>query len=216
MSELVTAAAFLLSLNDTPQLAVHFKIAPDWHIYWENPGDSGLATELEAPGLTEVRYMGPEKIIAAGNIVNYGYHQQTVMFAEVKKDFAADTPINLSWLVCKADQCIRQKTTVKAKKGDEKKNKQLQESFSQLPKPLPPQVSITQEKTNVWFTWPAKTTIELFPNADLEMQLTKANVVQEEQSTTLHLVLQQESTMAKGGLISVQTTQGTEYYLLSF
>ena len=51
MSKLVTVAAFLVSVEDKPHLAVEFTIAPKWHIYWENPGQSGLATELEGKGL---------------------------------------------------------------------------------------------------------------------------------------------------------------------
>ena len=31
----------------TTHLAVRFDIRKDWHIYWENPGASGMPTELE-------------------------------------------------------------------------------------------------------------------------------------------------------------------------
>ncbi len=31
----------------TTYVAIHQKIAPGWHTYWRNPGDSGQATEAE-------------------------------------------------------------------------------------------------------------------------------------------------------------------------
>ena len=28
-------------------IGVNFKMSPGWHIYWINPGDSGMATQVE-------------------------------------------------------------------------------------------------------------------------------------------------------------------------
>ena len=36
------------------KLALHFQLAPGWHIYWSNPGDAGLAPQiaLDPPAMT--------------------------------------------------------------------------------------------------------------------------------------------------------------------
>src|SRR5687767_14969805 len=40
--------------GDTFRVGVHFRMDPGWHVYWKNPGDSGLATEVswDMPGVT--------------------------------------------------------------------------------------------------------------------------------------------------------------------
>ena len=217
MTELVTAAAFLLSINQKPHLAVHFTIAPKWHIYWENPGDSGLATAIETTGIDEnLLYMGPEKIAAPGGLTNYGYHDQTVIFAAVDETYSLTTPIDISWLVCKADQCIRQQTTVKAQTASPEKNKHLKHLFEQLPKPLPADVSQTLTKSTFTLKWPGKTSLDVFPNETLEPLLTKVNITQNDQQTMLSLQLTENASGKGGGMIGVKTKNGTEYYLLSF
>lgn len=55
-------------------LAARVDVPPAWHVYWENPGDSGLPTRatIDAPGwrLGEARYPGPERISAPGGLDN--------------------------------------------------------------------------------------------------------------------------------------------------
>lgn len=69
-------------------LGVHLRIDDGWHIYWTNPGDSGLATSLEltAPAgyqVGEPRFAGPERFDLPGNIVNYGYAGETLISVPV-------------------------------------------------------------------------------------------------------------------------------------
>src|SRR5947207_3539032 len=56
---------------------LHLDIAPGWHTYWRNPGDSGLPTEIawQLPeGFTagEIAWPVPERFVV-GTIGNYGY-----------------------------------------------------------------------------------------------------------------------------------------------
>src|SRR4051794_25035811 len=43
----------ILSENETIQpghpfwVAVKFKLKPDWHVYWKNPGDAGMPLKIE-------------------------------------------------------------------------------------------------------------------------------------------------------------------------
>lgn len=98
-------------------LAARFDIDPEWHIYWENPGESGLATEVtfEAPegfAVGPVRYPGPVAFSSPGPVVSYGYAGTVLLSApvEVPKSLAAGDHATFQadafWLACR-DSCIR-------------------------------------------------------------------------------------------------------------
>ncbi|MFD0669362.1 protein-disulfide reductase DsbD family protein [Ramlibacter sp. MAHUQ-53] len=91
---------------------------PEWHTYWKNPGDSGLATSLQwtlPPGLAagEIDWPTPKKI-PIGNLANYGYEGTVLLPVPVTVDagfrpapLAQDLEVRLkaSWLVCRKE-CI--------------------------------------------------------------------------------------------------------------
>src|SRR6476660_4787986 len=59
-------------------VGVLLKIKPGWHVYWKNPGDSGIATSVdfklpEGFSAGEAQFPVPQRIEAPGGIVNYGY-----------------------------------------------------------------------------------------------------------------------------------------------
>ena len=90
---------------------------PEWHTYWQNPGDSGLPTQIEfnlPPGVQagEVQWPLPRKL-KAGSLTNYGY-EGTVLLAvplQVSRAFQAaptlDIQVHANWLVCRLE-CIPQ------------------------------------------------------------------------------------------------------------
>ncbi|CAN5678495.1 hypothetical protein BH09PLA1_BH09PLA1_22240 [soil metagenome] len=93
-------------------LGMQFKMAPGWHIYWLNPGDSGEATRVNftlPPGFTvsELKFPVPERIVLPGDIVSYGYENEVTLVATVTppKDLEPGQTIEISakadWLVCK-------------------------------------------------------------------------------------------------------------------
>lgn len=105
----------LLAAED--ELAVRYQIKPGWHLYWENPGDAGLATDAAfegPPGVTfePLRYPAPERFVSPGDVHSYGYEHETVLFAR----FALPDPppehskvvAHATWLACKSS-CIRGK-----------------------------------------------------------------------------------------------------------
>lgn len=95
-------------------VAFHFKMDPDWHIYWQNPGDSGLATKIEwnlPDGVKAgpIQWPVPERIIE-GPLAAYGYNGETTLLASLKipADFKArelKLQATASWLVCK-ETCV--------------------------------------------------------------------------------------------------------------
>lgn len=93
-------------------LAVVFDISPDWHLYWRNPGDSGLPPRITfkpIPGVTfgSPAWPIPVRHVGSGSLVDYVYERQLVLIYPVTVDakFAGGDKLDLSadidWLVCK-------------------------------------------------------------------------------------------------------------------
>src|SRR5438477_3389965 len=66
-----------MALGTTLWVDLHLDIAPGWHTYWRNPGDSGLPTEIAWTLPTgfragDIQWPVPERFVL-GTIGNYGY-----------------------------------------------------------------------------------------------------------------------------------------------
>lgn len=97
------------------RLAVGFSMEKDWHVYWKNPGDSGLAPTIKwdvAPQITIGPIQWPiPHLISVGPLMSYGFENEVylIVLAKVSKDWPADKPIEvkakIDWLACKVE-CI--------------------------------------------------------------------------------------------------------------
>ncbi|HEV2334134.1 MAG TPA: protein-disulfide reductase DsbD domain-containing protein [Stellaceae bacterium] len=94
---------------------LHLDIIPGWHVYWRNPGDSGLPTEIawELPAgfrAGEIAWPAPERFVL-GTIGNYGYEGTADLLvpiaapAGLQPGGAVHLAANANWLVC-SDICI--------------------------------------------------------------------------------------------------------------
>lgn len=121
-------ATHLVSLEVIPQynsidketkdilLAFKFRITKDWHIYWRNPGDSGIPTEIKIDtsnvSAGGIGWPCPE-LISSSDIINYVYSDSVVLFVRViPKSLTAESITikgKASWLVCK-EKCIGEST----------------------------------------------------------------------------------------------------------
>jgi thiol:disulfide interchange protein/DsbC/DsbD-like thiol-disulfide interchange protein len=103
------------SAGATLWVDLHLEVKPGWHIYWQNPGDSGLPTEIEwnlPPGFSAgpILWPVPEHFVQNG-IGNYGYAGSTDLLVPITA--ATELPAGptilikaqASWLAC-ADICI--------------------------------------------------------------------------------------------------------------
>lgn len=94
-------------------LGIRFDLAPHWHVYWRNPGDSGEPPRVDwrLPAGWQagaIQWPVPERI-PVGPLVNYGY-EHSVLFlvpVEVGGDASGTARIgaDLAWLVCR-EECI--------------------------------------------------------------------------------------------------------------
>jgi DsbC/DsbD-like thiol-disulfide interchange protein len=91
-------------------LALDFKLEPHWHLYWKNPGASGLPVEIEwqlPAGLSagEIQWPAPERI-ELGGLMNYGYEDAVTLMVpiQVAEDLTLGAVMliqaEVSWLVC--------------------------------------------------------------------------------------------------------------------
>lgn len=95
-------------------LGLLIKPQDGWHVYWRNPGDSGLPTGIdwELPtsiSADELQWPYP-RATRLGDIVNFGYGEETLLPVEIHVvGSVAGDPIEVKgkahWLVCK-DVCI--------------------------------------------------------------------------------------------------------------
>lgn len=110
----LVASVEALPVGGAAWVGGHFQIQEGWHLYWINPGESGLPTKVavgERPGLTidAARFPGPIRFDSDGEIVNYGYHHELLVPMRVH-DIKAGEPTLLtadaSWLACREDACV--------------------------------------------------------------------------------------------------------------
>lgn len=93
------------------------KIIPHWHTYWQNPGDSGMATSIvwqlpAGASAGPIQWPLPQRYVL-GSITNYGYADHVVLLSPVRipadakpgSDFPLTAKAN--WLVCQ-EVCIPQ------------------------------------------------------------------------------------------------------------
>jgi len=103
------------------RLGLLLRMAPGWHTYWENPGDSGLATKFDPQlpdGFTagNIEWPLPRRLVEPGDIQVYAYKNEVLLVRTITPPAAIDAaeiviPAKSSWLVCEAI-CIPGKAEV--------------------------------------------------------------------------------------------------------
>lgn len=97
-------------------VAVHLRLAPEWHAYWKNPGDAGMPVQVEwdlPPHFTvgELEWPYPKKMELSG-IIGFGYDDELTLLAQVTPDVAIDPsqPVQIGakvrWLSCSNAECV--------------------------------------------------------------------------------------------------------------
>jgi thiol:disulfide interchange protein/DsbC/DsbD-like thiol-disulfide interchange protein len=98
------------------QLGVLLEPQPEWHTYWENPGDAGMPTSLqwklpEGFKANAIDWPAPERI-AEGTLLTHAYHESVFLPVTINTPVTTLDPskeyrfnVKATWLVCK-DICI--------------------------------------------------------------------------------------------------------------
>jgi DsbC/DsbD-like thiol-disulfide interchange protein len=131
-----------------------FHLDPGWHIYWQNPGDSGTPPKVEWHLPAEyragaIRWPQPVRL-GSGSVIDYGYEGQVVLMAPIDRaasaTSAAAVPIaaDVKYVVCR-EVCIPGKahlSLVLSPAGDPRAEASewhaiFQSTRAQLPKAAP-------------------------------------------------------------------------------
>src|SRR6185437_7586411 len=94
---------------------VRLKVKPGWHIYWRNPGDAGLPTEIDwhlPPDFSAgaIEWPVPERF-KTGDLANYGYENAVDLLVPITVPKALGTgdkvtlSADVTWLAC-TEICI--------------------------------------------------------------------------------------------------------------
>lgn len=92
-------------------VALRMRMDPEWHTYWKNPGDAGLATRItwKLPrdfSTGPIQWPAPQRI-ETGGLVSFGYEEEAWLLVEVQPpaSLRPGSRVTLSarveWLECK-------------------------------------------------------------------------------------------------------------------
>lgn len=179
----------------TLRVGVLFEIEEGWHLYWKNPGDAGLATEvqLSLPDGLEAGDPGwpvPSRFTQPGGLAGYGYEGSLLLASEVRlagRPPAAGTPVaaEASWLACK-DVCLLGSVRLEERWPLPAAAAEFERWRAELPATDPPfSVNVTggwapgsrRAELTLWLSWPAPPgEVELFPEAGDRLKLSAPRV----------------------------------------
>ncbi len=85
------------------RVGVRLQLAPGWHVYWRNPGEAGLASEVsfQAPGVAFGPLLWPAPSVLRspdGSILTYGYSDEVVLFSVARATALPGRTVRLSAL----------------------------------------------------------------------------------------------------------------------
>ena len=175
--------------GQTTTLALVIKPNPDWHTYWQNPGDSGLPTQIEwqvpagfAVGAIQWPY--PQRISMAP-LTNFGYAGEVWLLSDLSVPSSAQpgTEVTMqakaSWLICH-DICVPEQAELtvvlpvrERSEGDPDQvdtDAAIKQQFAQarrlLPKPMAdwqPTLSLQDGQWNIQLSFVGKVSGQMVP-----------------------------------------------------
>ncbi len=189
---------------------VLFTMPEGWHIYWQNPGDSGIPTSLkwevpEGMSVSEIEWPLPERIRTSG-LVNYGYSEKVILPVRLTPEsngIRGGIKVKAEWLVCK-DICIPESAELTGELPATSPQAQvlLNNAFEQSPRPSAATANFTTNDTHV--------TIRV-PVAELKLPegtvITCAHWLPVQDGIMLNNTAQQFA--VKGGVITITTERGS-------
>ncbi|MFO7695148.1 MAG: protein-disulfide reductase DsbD family protein [Vicinamibacterales bacterium] len=220
------------------RLGLKFDLDPEWHIYWQNPGDSGGPPQVAwtfPPGMMAagIEWPAPERI-DIGGLINYGYHGTVVLPVAVA--VAADARIpreftvaaSVRWMAC-ANLCVPGQAELELKfpLSDSETGQvggwkgAIDAARGQVPKPAPASWKALARSTSDSFVVDVLTGSREENAVFFPLELSQVNDSAAQSATPLaegvRLVLRKSSQLAKdpGVLRGVLALQGGRAYTIA-
>jgi DsbC/DsbD-like thiol-disulfide interchange protein len=142
-----------------------FDLDAGWHIYWQNPGDSGEPPKIQwklPPDFHAGEILWPRPIpLGTGSVRDYGYEGQVLLMTPLQTSFnlPGSAPVEVAatvkFVVCR-EICIPGKADLTLSiplhgqpNGEPSPWRDLfQSTRAQLPKPLPPELTVSAGSTD--------------------------------------------------------------------
>lgn len=193
-------------------LGVRLSIDPGWHVYWKNPGDSGIPTRVRftlPDGFTAdaMQFPTPSRFVLPGDIVIFGYENSVMLLTKVTPPqnlpagFQGQFQAAVDWLVC-SDVCIPGKAGVSLSLGSSAQvspvNGELFDDwFAQIPVKSAgkPEISVeagTSGKVVVRIIWdhPAPEPADFFPESPEDYNIIDSKVESSQNTTDISFTAQ--------------------------
>lgn len=164
-----------------------------WHVYWKNPGESGMATQVnwqlpDGWDAQPLRWPIPKRFDQPGGVLGYGYEQSVLLTsrvtvpADAKVGRRVELGVTANWLACK-QLCIAGEaqltTTLSVGQTPQPTHRALFQRWAdRLPKPINDQspvqigeMDISQTGKNTWqvearLDWSQRpATVQWYPGA---------------------------------------------------
>lgn len=200
--------------GSTFQIGIQLEMKRGWHVYWENPGDSGIPTtaELEGPDgfeIGRVRFPCPTRHEEEGDIVSYIHEGTVLLLADVRAPAKLESGAKLEfrvacdWLVC-TDYCLPgsgKAALVLAAAAEPKVANEavFAKGSAAHPKPWkdvlgtaePVFEALPDERSRVVIEVPEAKELEFFPEANDSTKLVKRTVTRTEKGARIELLFEQ-------------------------
>lgn len=209
-------------------LALRLSLPEGWHVYWTNPGETGLATsaDLQAPAgfsASGPLWPGPERFVSPGDITAFGYAGEAwVIWTLQAPGTLAAGPFaftaQVDWLACK-ELCVKGAATVSLTlpTGPDAPGSDLSAALARLPRPAASwpgaALSWSEDRRAATVSVPGATDLLLFPGADLELALESAEVRESGRDRELRIQARSEIAGMDLGVLRVSTPSGPPLYL---
>ena len=158
-----------LNPGEPADAGVYFKLEPGWHIYWKNPGDAGLPTQVSwtlLRGITAgpMQFPAPKRL-PLGPLMDFGYENEVLFPLKLRvandvKPGSVTLHAKVDWLVCR-ERCIPGKADLEVSRevyGHPAKPLSLASDaalyrrfVARLPKPLPASAKAAFQPTPAGF-----------------------------------------------------------------
>jgi thiol:disulfide interchange protein DsbD len=213
------------------RLLAQLDVPEDWHIYWENPGDSGTATRVEIRSRQDLQLEGPrwsapdERLVLPGDVVNLAYTRQAAALYVLKTPEDAQGVLELEveaqYLICK-HKCVPASVQKKLllpiedQAHPSPQAARIEYWSGRMPRPLPADTRRDWQGDRLTLWIPEPVEVELFPSMTLEAALLDLTWHAGGDRTAIALDLRPDSLRPlNGSILRISHTDGQQVdYLL--